>query len=122
MINMEAPVIDALESDPEVSRLVGEKIFRWTVPDETADKYPYIRVVEIDNVDNDYNDNRAVASDIEIQIDLWTRGDPAQLQTAINRVMKSLSFKRTSVAFFYEEDTGATRKVLRFTTKVTLEE
>jgi Protein of unknown function (DUF3168) len=122
MIDTEVFIINELESDPVLSGLVGDKIFRYIVPDEFADQYPYIRVVEINNIDSDYTDNKAIASEIDIQIDFWTKDDPESLQKAIDRVMKSLQWKRIGVTSFYEEDTGAIRKALRYRTKIRLEE
>jgi hypothetical protein len=122
MIDFEVLVISALENDPNLATLVRDKIFRWFVPNEYADQYPYIRVSEIDNTDDDYRDNKASASDIDVQIDFWTKGDPAPLQNAIDKVMKSLQCKRIGVTPFYEEDTGAFRKAMRYSTKVNLEE
>lgn len=122
MMDMEVPVIDALEADEEVTRLVGQKIFRLSVPSEIADKYPYIRVAELDNTDNDYADNKARTSDIDIQIDFWTKDDPGAIQSSIDTVMKSLQFRRTGVTPFFEEETGAIRKSIRYSTKVKIEE
>lgn len=122
MIDMEVPVITALENDVEVSMLVGTKVFRWVVPGEYANDYPYIRVAELNNTDNDYADNKPRTSDIPIQVDLWTKEDPSPLQKAIDKVMKSLKFERTGVTPFYEENTGAIRKAIRYTTKVKLGE
>lgn len=122
MIDFEVTAISALENDPKTVQLVGDKIFRWFVPDEYADQYPYVRVSELDNIDDDYSDNKANTSEIDIQIDFWTKDDPAPLQNAIDKVMKSLQCKRIGVTSFYEEDTGAFRKALRYSTKVNLEE
>lgn len=122
MIDLEVPVIDTLENNEEISRIVGQKIFRLSVPTEFADQYPYIRVAELDNTDNDYADNKARSSDIDIQIDFWTIEDPGVIQTAIDGVMKSLQFRRTGVTAFFEEETGAIRKSMRYTTKVKLKE
>ena len=122
MIDFEIQAISALESDPTVAALVGDRIFRWFVPDEYAAQYPYIRISELDNLDSDYHDNKAATSEIDIQIDFWTKGDPAPLQSAIDDVMKSLQCKRIGVTSFYEEDTGAFRKAMRYSTKVNLEE
>ncbi|MES1038951.1 hypothetical protein [Peribacillus simplex] len=120
MIDMEVPVISSLEDG--LADIVGDKVFRWYVPKDSASKYPYIRVSELENTDEDYRDNKAVASDISIQVDLWTKGDPDILQNRIDQIMKSLQFKRIGVASFYEENTGAMRKVLRYASKVILEE
>lgn len=118
MIDMEVPVISALESIPGMA----EKVFRWWVPEEYADQYPYIRVAELDNIDNDFADNKPLTSDIPIQVDFWTKDDPSTLQTQIDDVMKSLGFGRTSVTPFREEDTGALRKAMRYFIKVKLGE
>jgi hypothetical protein len=122
MIDFEVPVISALENDQEISSLVGDKIFRLSIPEEFANQYPYIRVAEIDNTDSDYHDNKAAASDIDIQIDFWTKDDPSIIQNAIDNVMKSLQCKRIGVTSFYEEDTGAIRKAMRYSTKIKLKE
>jgi hypothetical protein len=122
MIDTEVTVINALESDPVLSGLVGNKIFRYFVPEEFADQYPYIRVVEINNIDSNYTDNKAIASEVDIQIDFWTTDDPNQLQAEIDRIMKSLEWKRISVTPFYEDNTGAIRKSLRYQTKIRLGE
>ena len=120
MIDMEVPVISALENGLLDS--VGNKVFRWFVPKENSNDYPYIRVAELDNTDEDYRDNKAVASDIAIQVDLWTKGDPDILQNRIDQIMKTLQFKRIGVSSFYEENSGAMRKALRYTSKVNLKE
>jgi len=114
MIDLEVPVISALET------IVDGKAFRWIIPDEYADQYPYVRVIEINNTDEDYRDNKAIASDIEIQVDLWVKGDPLPLQNQIDQIMKSLEFKRIFVTSFFEEDTGVIRKAMRYKTKVNL--
>lgn len=120
MIDMEVPVISSLEIG--LADIVGNKVFRWYVPRKSSSDYPYIRVAELDNTDEDYRDNKAVASDIAIQVDIWTKDDPNILQNRIDQVMKTLQFNRIGVSSFYEEKTGAMRKTLRYTSKVKLEE
>lgn len=116
MISKEVEVINVLEP------IVDFKAFRWTIPSAYADQYPYIRVAELDNRDNDYRDNKPTTSDIPIQVDLWAKGDPTNLQNQIDKLMKSLGFERSSVNSFYEEDTGVMRKAMRYTIKANLEE
>jgi hypothetical protein len=118
MIDMEVTVVSFLENIDGMD----EKVFRWWVPDKHSNLYPYIRVAELNNVDNDYADNQARTSDIDIQVDFWTKDDPSNLQNQIDQRMKSLNFKRTSVTSFREEDTGALRKALRYSTKVKIGE
>lgn len=116
MIDMEVPVITALEP------LVDGKVFRWVVPDEYIDQYPYIRVIEIDNTDEDYRDNKAIASDIIIQIDLWVKDNPVPLLSQIDNMMKSLEFKRIFVTTEFDEQTGVIRKIMRYKTTKLKEE
>jgi|SRR5690625_479049 len=120
MIDTEVKVINILEST--MTKLVSNRIFRLTVPDAYADKYPYIKVSEINNINNDYRDNDAKTSDLRVQIDFWTKGDPAPIQNLINKTMESHQFKRTSVTPFYEQDTGAFRKAMRYISKANLKE
>ncbi|MEC1700923.1 MULTISPECIES: tail completion protein gp17 [Bacillus] len=126
MIDMEVIVMSALESDKAVTDLVGDRIYRQTVPDVDSEgnpmSYPYIRVCELNNINDDYTDNKAIASDISMQVDFWTLDDIASIQTAIDELMKSLKFKRTGVTPFYEENTGAYRKAMTYIAKVKLQE
>ncbi|QGI17727.1 DUF3168 domain-containing protein [Bacillus subtilis] len=126
MIDMEAIVMSALENDKAVADLAGDRIYRQSVPDVDSEgnpmSYPHIRVCELNNVDSNYADNKAIASEIPIQVDFWTLDDISSMQTAIDKLMKSLKFKRTGVTPFYEENTGAYRKAMTYEAIVKLQE
>lgn len=110
MIESEVDIITALE----VANIVGDKVFRWRVPAAYSDKYPYIRVMELNNRPDAYRDNKAKAGNLLVQVDYWTRDDPALIQNQINAVMESLGFERTGVTPFYEDETQAYRKAMRY--------
>ncbi|MDV2683803.1 hypothetical protein RYX56_05700 [Alkalihalophilus lindianensis] len=119
MISMEANIIDVLEEDQELAVLLEVtsewwKIHRYYVPGGHSEAYPYIRVIELDNADVHFANNSATASSIPVQIDLWTKGDPAPLQRKIDEVMKSLGYGRSGVASFFDEENKVIRKALRY--------
>src|SRR5699024_5692432 len=120
MIETEKSVITALENS--LSEIVGNKVFRWSVPSEYADDYPYIRVSELNNIDSDYRDNKATSGNVDIQIDFWTLNEPETIQNEINETMESLGYARTLVTPVFDEDTRALRKAMRYRIKKILKE
>ncbi|MFP3509389.1 hypothetical protein SB775_06925 [Peribacillus sp. SIMBA_075] len=123
MKDLEVPVMSALLNDEQIATLTKGNIHRWVVPQPDEDKeleYPIIRVIEIDNYDKHYADNKATVSEIPIQIDLWVQGDPSELQNLIDQKMKALQLTRIGVSSRYEPDTGAMRKIFRYKGQVSL--
>ncbi|MEC0277109.1 hypothetical protein [Peribacillus frigoritolerans] len=123
MKDLEVPVMSALLNDEQIATLTKGNIHRWVVPQPENGQeleYPIIRVIEIDNYDGHYADNKATISEIPIQIDLWVQGDPSELQNLIDQNMKALHLTRIGVSSRYEPDTGAMRKIFRYKGQVSL--
>ncbi|KON69638.1 hypothetical protein AKG34_13365 [Peribacillus butanolivorans] len=123
MKDLEVPVMRALLNDEQIATLTKGNIHRWVVPmpdDGQELEYPIIRVIEIDNYDRNYADNKPTISEIPIQIDLWVKGDPTELQNLIDQKMKALQLIRMSVTSDYESDTDSIRKIFRYKGQVKL--
>lgn len=69
---------------------------------------------EVDNRDSAFADDRAVAADVVVQIDIWHKQSTSELAGEVDRSMKAEGWARTSSADLFEEDTGVYHKALRY--------
>jgi len=115
VINPKPEILQALESNQAlVSLLSGEKIY-WLVAGD--DELPYVTYFELANFDTDFSDDEAAANNIEIQVDVWTKGNPQKIAEEVNRTMVGLGYYRYGAADLYEDDTKIYHKVLRYEIK-----
>ncbi|MEK5096726.1 MULTISPECIES: hypothetical protein [unclassified Bacillus (in: firmicutes)] len=124
MINYEPYIVKALLDDPDVFQMTDGRIYAGNFPLEESREYPHILVLEMDNVDKDYEDNKAVSAEIDIQINLWVKADDniGPLQTAVDKKMKALNCRRITVSSFDEDDRSAFRRAFLYRTIVKLKE
>jgi hypothetical protein len=80
-----------------------------------GDHYPRITFFELNNIDSTYFDDTAYASDISMQIDIWSKGSTSDMADQVDLTMKSLNFKRESGIDMYESDTFIFHKAMRYT-------
>ncbi|URN96914.1 MAG: DUF3168 domain-containing protein [Candidatus Pristimantibacillus lignocellulolyticus] len=105
-------------NDPALSHLVGKdkdnnpKVYQLTAP--YADAFPRITFFEVINEDSEFADDEAYASDISIQIDVWSKASTSAISKEVDRVMKAQGWSRTTGADLYEEDTKIFHKALRY--------
>lgn len=105
----------ALQNDSELRQSVGSKVFRYVVPVQFEEQWPFIRVASLNNIDTQYADDKATDSTITIQVDVWDK-DPDPLLPHVDRIMKSLDFKRVSAYPEYNEKKGEVRMIMRYET------
>ncbi|GIN17459.1 hypothetical protein J32TS2_28150 [Shouchella clausii] len=105
----------ALQNDSELSQSVGSKVFRYVVPVAFEEDWPFIRVASINNIDTQYADDKATDSTIIIQVDVWDK-DPDPLLPHVDRIMKSMNFKRVSAYPEYNEKKDEVRMIMRYET------
>lgn len=110
---LDQDIQNALKNDPELSKLVGVKVFRNAIPVKFQDDLPHIRVAEGNNIDSDYADDEATDSYITMQVDVWDRNTD-EILPLVHSVMKSLGFKRLSVVTEYNQDKNEVRKIMRY--------
>jgi hypothetical protein len=117
MIDVKPQVYQALSNDAElVSLLGGKRVYQIRAPNAT--EFPRITFFELTNFSSDYADDVTIAYQVELQIDIWTKGSFSAIAAAVDRVMKSIGFGLIGTAEDYEEDTQVYHKALRYRTKV----
>lgn len=126
MINMLPRVLKALDANQALISLLGgeSRIFRIQVPTKEADQFPRITYFEYNNIDSDYAEDEATASQVFIQVSVWAQ-DAAHLSpiaAEVDTTMRSLGFYRTSATDLYEDDTKVFHKALRYRGKFAKEE
>lgn len=126
MINLKPILVAALEANETLAALLGmdrfnaKPIYQSVAKD--AEKFPRITFFEMDNFDTDYADDEAYGSEVQFQIDIWSKGSTSAIAGEVDKIMKSLSFKRDSSADLYEDDTLIYHKGMRYSTIKEIEE
>lgn len=124
MINYEPIIARELKNDPNIKEMTGDRVFAGNFPQEFTVAFPHILVVEMENVDTHYWDNKAVACDIDLQVNIWIKSDDDKgpIQSAVDRKMKALRCRRVTSSSFDESERDAFRKALLYRTTVKLKE
>lgn len=95
-----------------VTLLGGPRVYQLAAP--KADEFPRITFFELDNVDSEWADDEPYASDVFVQIDVWSKGSTSAIAGEVDRLMKSAEWRRTAAPDFYEEDTKVYHKAMRY--------
>lgn len=75
---------------------------------------PYITYQEIVNIDDNYYDNKAHSSEIQLVINIWSDGSTTKIAQEVDKTMKSLQFKRLGATDIYHEETEIFQKSMRY--------
>lgn len=103
----------ALLSNPDLIALLdGERIYQLATP--RADEYPRITFFEVTNLDRYFADDRPYASEVIIQIDVWSKESTSAISGEVDRTMKEQGWSRTLAIDQYEKDTEVYHKSLRY--------
>jgi hypothetical protein len=95
-----------------VALLGGKRIYQLSTSNAT--EYPRITFFEVVNRDSEFADDQSIASEIVMQIDVWSKGSTSAIAKEIDKTMKELGYFRMSAPDFYEEDTKVYHKAMRF--------
>lgn len=115
--------IDSLETtyqlltkDKSLINLVGSKnlIFKYHVPEEYRESPPIIRISPISELPTEYADNKQLAWDCILQIDVWDYSNPREIALKIHELMKTINFKQETPTFDYDPDTYLIRDCRRY--------
>lgn len=121
--NLSLYEIDALDiayqlliGDEDLINLVGsvEKVFKYHVPEELREKPPIIRISPISEIPAVYADNKQLAWDCILQIDVWNSNDARKIAMKINALMKTINFKQSTPIYEFDEDTYLIRDGRRY--------
>ena len=108
----------ALVANAQLVALVGTdasgavRIYQLAAPN--AEEFPRITYFEIDNSDTAFADDVAYASDVLVQVDVWSKGSTSAIAGEVDKTMKELGYSRTGAPDLYEPDTRVYHKALRY--------
>ena len=116
MINVKPEVLAALEGNTDLLALLGGPYIYQLKAPEGLNKY--ITLFELTNFDSAWADGTAFMAEVHLQVDVWVKAaSTSPIAAEVDKIMKSLGFKRTSSADLYEDDTGIYHKALRYVTE-----
>lgn len=95
-----------------VGLLGGQRVYQLVA--YNAEEYPRITFFEIENADSQFADDSAYASEVFVQIDVWSKASTSAISGEVDWTMKGLGFSRYGGADFYETDTKVYHKALRY--------
>ncbi len=104
-------------SDAEIINLLPNKRIYFLHANSTSEnplKTPYIEYEIFDENGEDYAENKEIATNYYIQIDIFSKGDYTDLENLIKEKMLNAGFERSMCADLYEEDTQFYHKAMRF--------
>lgn len=105
-----------LTNDESLLNYIGGKgqIFKYHVPEEFRETPPIIRITPISELPTEYADNKQLAWDCIVQIDVWDYSNPREIALKIHKKMKNINFKQTTPTFEYDPDTYLIRDARRY--------
>lgn len=116
MLNLKPQVVEALEiNNALIGLLGGKKVFFMTTSEDT--ELPYITYQEIINIDDNYYDNKATTSEIQLVINIWSKGSTTKIAQEVDKTMKSLQFRRLGAADLHHQETEIFQKNMRYRKK-----
>src|SRR5690625_3861032 len=108
-----------LSNDQEIINLTGhgkggDHIYKYHIPEENREKPPLIRIHPISELPAEYADNKQLAWDCIVQIDVWDYSNARQIALKINELMKTINFKQITPTFEFDPDTYLVRDGRRY--------
>lgn len=112
-------VYNLLSNDQEIINLTGhgkggDHIYKYHIPEENREKPPLIRIHPISELPTEYADNKQLAWDCIVQIDVWDYSNARQIALRIHELMKTINFKQNTPTFEFDPDTYLIRDGRRY--------
>jgi hypothetical protein len=123
MIDVKPQIYQTMINDSQlISLLSGKNIYQIAAPDGAA--FPRITFFELNNIDTDFSDDTAFATEIRIQVDVWHTGNYSSIVKRVNEIMESMGFVRYFATDLFESDTEPKvfHKALRYKISKVIEE
>lgn len=116
MISKIDEIITALRADAVLTGLLKGQYVYWLKP--STSPASYITLAEISNNEADSADDAEYADDIEIQLDIWTKGSTIPIAIQAQKIMRGLGFTHQAMPDDYDKTTSIYHKPIRFFIKV----
>jgi hypothetical protein len=111
MVNIKKFVKDTL-SNSEILNLTADKKVYFL--HANAPTPPYIEYELYDENGQEWAENKEIATNYYVQVDIFSKGDYTNLENKIKEVMTNEGFNRSMCADLYENDTQLFHKAMRF--------
>ncbi len=115
-----AELLNALESSPLLLQEVTGGFHNKVAP--KVEPFPRVVYQEIRNGDEDYADNESTSAVVAFQISIFCNQETVSKETKIakevDKVLKSIGYKRYDSIDLFEEDTKRHHKAMRYRKKV----
>lgn len=112
----QAELFQALRTDTELTTLSKGGFFNLVAPTDAS--FPRTVYSEINDVPSGYADNEERKATVNFQLSIFTNGQTVSSQTAmtkvIDRIMKSLDYKKYDQSNLYETDTKLYHRAMRY--------
>lgn len=105
-----------LINDNALITLIGGKgkVFKYHIPEENREDPPLIRIYPISELPTEYADNKQLAWDCILQIDVWDSNNARKIALRVHELMKNINFKQSTPTFDFDEDTYLIRDGRRY--------
>jgi len=111
MANIKKYTRDVL-SDSAITNLTADK--KVCFLHATNPVPPYVEYQMYDENGEDWAENKEIATDYFVQVDIFSKTDYTALEDKIREKMLAAGFVRGMAADLYEPDTGLCHKAMRF--------
>lgn len=98
--------------DPEILNLTGDRTVHYI--HASSPVAPYIEYLFYDENGEEWAENKEIATNFYIQVDIFSKGSYSDLESKIKEKMINADFKRSMAADSYESDTQLYHKAMRF--------
>ncbi len=111
MVNIKKLVKDTL-SDTDILNLTADKKVYFLHAENP--KPPYVEYEIFDENGEEWAENKEIATNYYVQVDIFSKKDYVDLENKIKEIMINAGFNRSMCADLYENDTQLFHKAMRF--------
>ncbi len=111
MVNIKKFIKDTL-SNLEILNLTANKKVYFIHANSPTE--PYIEYEIFDENGQEWAENKEIATNFYLQVDIFSKTDYTDLENKIKEVMINAGFNRSMAADLYENDTQLFHKAMRF--------
>lgn len=116
MVNIKKLVKDTLSNTEILNLTTDKKVYFLHASNSNP---PYIEYEFYDENGEEWAENKEIATNYYIQVDIFSKTDYTDLENKIKEILTNAGFNRSMSADLYENDTKLFHKAMRFL--VTLE-
>lgn len=111
MVNIKKLLKDTLSNGEILDLTADKKVYFLHANNPTT---PYIEYEIFDENGQEWAENKEIATNYYVQVDVFSKGDYTNLENKIKEVMTNAGFNRSTCADLFENDTQLYHKAMRF--------